>query len=382
MGIYSEAALSQHPPFEAEMRRRLWWALVLFDTRVCETTSHRVVTLEPTWDCKIPLNVNDSDLRVEMKELPAPQTTTTDALFAVTRCKLGDFIRHNELHLDITNPALNHVVRNSQREETDLAKIEAELEDRYLKHCDEGNALHYMTVWTTRAIIAKYHLVLHCLKHSDPSVARTQAHRDIAASYALKMLQCDTKIMSSPLTRGFLWLHKLHFPFPAYLRVAQDLRTRPLNDQSRQAWDVLSQNFDAWAWFLGDVESPVFLVFAKMILSSWEACKAPEDASETLAVPKIVSVIRESLARTAVPAQGIDVGQWTTGMDINNNDFLTSESLPMNLVDQSSPYELGMHDRPVFGPDMYSGMAQPSLFGLQDPFGWNPLRRHPAWGGF
>ncbi|KAH8688779.1 hypothetical protein BGW36DRAFT_392158 [Talaromyces proteolyticus] len=72
MTIHSESALAKCTVFEAELGRRLWWALVL-------------------WDCRVPLSLNDSDLRPEMKEPPNVQRTPTDALFIVVRSELGDF---------------------------------------------------------------------------------------------------------------------------------------------------------------------------------------------------------------------------------------------------------------------------------------------------
>lgn len=36
MGLHSEAHNKEFPPFEAEMRRRLWWQIVLFDSRIGE----------------------------------------------------------------------------------------------------------------------------------------------------------------------------------------------------------------------------------------------------------------------------------------------------------------------------------------------------------
>jgi hypothetical protein len=384
MGIHSEAALAKHSVLEAEMRRRLWWALILFDTRVCETSNHQIVTLDPTWDCKIPLNVNDSDLRLEMKDPPAIQGATTDALFAVVRSKLGDFIRHSALYLDITNPALKQIARSfrgdSSSGDTDISKLEEEIEDQYLKSCDPDNPLHFMTIWTTGAQLAKWRLIEHCLRYSDASVARTETQRDIATSYALRVLQCDTKIMASPLTRGFAWLHHLYFPFPAYLQVAQDLRTRPFCTQNRQAWEVLSENYEAWSAFLRNPDSPIFVIFAKLILQAWEACKASEDSAKTMAMPKIVSSIMGSMAQTTIPAQDADTGQPNNTMDMGIDDF--SMSMPMNFVHQSLPYDMSMQDRSVMMPNIYSSMGQQPTFGLQNTFSWNALRIHPGWGGF
>jgi hypothetical protein len=41
MGIHSESALAKCTVFEAELRRRLWWSLVLFDTRISEMADHK-----------------------------------------------------------------------------------------------------------------------------------------------------------------------------------------------------------------------------------------------------------------------------------------------------------------------------------------------------
>ena len=83
MGIHSESALAKCTALEAEMRRRLWWSLILFDYRISQMSNSNSTTLDPTWDCKIPLNVNDSDLRPEMKGPPAFQGKSTEALLYV-----------------------------------------------------------------------------------------------------------------------------------------------------------------------------------------------------------------------------------------------------------------------------------------------------------
>ncbi|KAK9386689.1 hypothetical protein V1515DRAFT_603556 [Lipomyces mesembrius] len=55
MGIHSESACVKRTAFEAEMRRRLWWSLKLFDTRIGEMADYNTVALAPAWECRIPL---------------------------------------------------------------------------------------------------------------------------------------------------------------------------------------------------------------------------------------------------------------------------------------------------------------------------------------
>lgn len=67
MGIHVEAPSGKYSALEAEMRRRLWWALVLIDSRVCEQSQLKNTTLAPGWDCGIILNANDFDIQPEMR---------------------------------------------------------------------------------------------------------------------------------------------------------------------------------------------------------------------------------------------------------------------------------------------------------------------------
>ncbi|KAG8527919.1 uncharacterized protein KY384_006835 [Bacidia gigantensis] len=304
MGIHMESALAKCAVVEAEMRRRLWWSLVLFDTRIGEIANSRPIMLDPTWDCKTPLNVNDTDLRPEMKGSPAAQRSPTEALFAVVRGKLGDFVRHSEFHLDFTNPALKPIVQHLQNrsapEDTQLAKFEQLIEDQYLKYCDQDNPIHFMTTWSTRAFLAKFRLLEHHARHSRSKVRQTETQHDAATSYALRMLECATKIMTSPLTTRFQWMNQSHFPFPAFIQIVQDLRRRPVSNQARQAWETMSEAYEAWFDPQYRPTSPFFQIFSKIVLQAWEASEAASKClGATLLPPRIISLIRLTLEQAA-----------------------------------------------------------------------------------
>jgi len=50
MGIHTESTYAKYTALEAEMRRRLWWSLVIFDNRMCEMATYSKGTmLIPTW---------------------------------------------------------------------------------------------------------------------------------------------------------------------------------------------------------------------------------------------------------------------------------------------------------------------------------------------
>ena len=384
MGIHSESALAKCTAVEAEMRRRLWWSLILFDTRIGEITNSKPVTLNPTWDCKIPLNVNDSDLRPEMKGPPAIQGKSTEALFAVVRSELGEFIRHTVFHLDFTSPALKPLAKHLQNgpapEGGELVKLEEMIEDQYLKSCDQENPIHFMTIWTTRAYLAKCRLLEHYSRCSSSTVRRTEAQRDAATSHALRMLECDTNIITSPLTKGFLCLNHLLFPFPAYIQIVQDLGRRSISERARQAWEVMSDNYEAWFGSQFRDDSPFFQIFTKIVLQAWEACEAAsKQLGETLTPPRIVSSIRHALGQIASHARDTDMEQPNVIMGMGINEF----PMPIDFANQSLPYSMGMQDGyAVLRPEIYSGIpGQAPLDAHMNQLDWTALDGGPGWGG-
>jgi hypothetical protein len=272
MGIHNESTLANCTILEAEMRRRLWWALVVFDTRVGELAGYSTATLGPQWDCNVPLNVNDSDLRAEMKEPPEVQAKSTEATFAVVRSELAEFIRHATLNLDYTNPALKSVARDAQHDTVreSIAILEKTIDTKYLEICDPNNALQFMTIWTTRALLARYHLMGHLSKHPNSPADQTESQCITRLSYSLDMLKCDTKIAMSPLTEGLRWVADHHFPFFAYIIIARDLMRRPLMKEAEHAWEVMSDHYEARIGPQWEGHHSFLILFSKIMFRAWK----------------------------------------------------------------------------------------------------------------
>ena len=362
MGINSESALAKCTALEAEMRRRLWWSLILFDTRVGEMADSKTATLTPSWDCEIPLNVNDSDLRPEMKELPQLQGKSTEALFAVVRSELVDYVRHTRFHLIFSGPAMKPLTKDVQHgpvpEGCGLVSLAERIEDKYLKFCDLENPLHFMTIWMTRAYLAKCRLVEHHFRYPSSSVYQAEAQRDAAISYALSMLECDTKIMTSPLTKGFLWLLDLYFPFAAYIQMVQNLKRRPISSQAEKAWETMSDNFEARFAFVSTADNnPFFQIFAKIVLQAWEAHEATfRQSGELLVIPKIVLSIRYRMSQIAPHIPNPDTPQPNSATHLSMNDFPVS-SIPMVSGSHSLHDSMGGHGGyTATRPGTYSNM--------------------------
>ena len=279
MGLHSERSNSSPDctaSLEAEMRRRLWWALVLFDHRICEIAGQEKSTvLTPMWDCRPPLNANDFEMQVNMSQMPLNHdASVTEALFVVVRSELADFVRHSESHLTIIGCRPPSDVAHSNRKGGGINALETTIKERHLVHCNPEIPLHYMTIWTTRSFIAKCRLIEHYIEHASPSSPKpTNTQRSAANTYALQVIQCDTKLRASPLSKGFLWaVESWYSPVLAYLHVLNSLAKRPDEDQDR-AWQAICENYEAL------INGPrhhrtrfmFALKFSRITLQAWDA---------------------------------------------------------------------------------------------------------------
>jgi hypothetical protein len=373
MGIHSEAICCEYPPLEAEMRRRLWWALVLFDTRIGEMADYRTTTLTPLWDCKVPLNVNDSDLRPEMTTAPKVQAKSSEALFAVVRGEVGDFLRHSSAHLDFACPALKVVARKAQSDAPggvdEVGIWEKNIEDRYLQFCDPENPLHFMTIWATRQALAKCGLISHYSKYTPGRP--TDAQRDAAIPYALRMLECDTIILTTPSAQRYYWLMHFYFPFPAYLHLLHDLRRRPLSKHAQHCWSLMSDNFEARAKCLRLV-SPnlLFRTITATVYHAWDVTEsALRQAGHSPETPKIVCIMKTWLSREAVN--------------------VPQEAPPNAMAAQrhTAPWPTQMHNTPapahpftpITGNNAFTGLPPWMTFDIAGQMGDSMSTNQPDW---
>ncbi|PHH89545.1 hypothetical protein CDD83_5804 [Cordyceps sp. RAO-2017] len=329
MGLHNESTNAKCTALEAEMRRRLWWSLVVFDHRICEMSEYKTTTLTPAWDCSTPLNANDFAIRKDMKTPPAALQEPSEALFAVVRSDIADFVRHSAFHLNFINPALNSM---AQSRDALLEALERSVEDKYFASCDPEDPLHFMTIWTARANMARIRLLEHYSRHPASSVQQTDTQRNQALFHALRMLECDTKLSASPLIKGYRWLVDFHIPGLAYNYILNDLARRPAQNYADRAWDIMSDNYEARAMH----EPSIIAVFSRAVLDTWgarEALLKQEDELEPLAPPRIVSDMRDKILHTFPrpssngSQMGINEASVPTTIGVGGQSFTTDNYL-------------------------------------------------------
>ncbi|KAF4155505.1 hypothetical protein CNMCM6069_007913 [Aspergillus lentulus] len=367
MGLHNESTYARYTAVEAEMRRRLWWSLVIFDHRMCEMSDYKVTTLTPTWDCRIPLNVNDFEIRPDTNSCPPNSEKPTEALFAVVRSELADLIRHTTFHINFVNPVLAAVAKPkdpglmSVSADGEMLTIQKAIEEKYLAFCDPADPLHYMTIWTTRGYLARNRLLEHYARHlSSPAMQQTDAQRNAALFYALEMLECDTRLRVSPLTSRYRWLVDFHVPALAYIHVLNDLRKRPTESHAGKAWQAMSENYEARARHPKPSGQGVFTVFARVVLQAWGAREIfLRQRGMPVQTPQIVLDIRNKVGQTSSGSSMVP--SCSTGEPPHSSIAIStnSETIPteMNFAGHSADGQA--FPGPDLGPSSFPDVGGP-----------------------
>ncbi|KAL2137145.1 hypothetical protein VTI74DRAFT_8777 [Chaetomium olivicolor] len=346
---------------EAEMRRRLWWALVTFDSRICEVILCKSTTLTPTWDCRPPLNLSDFELLPGTKNAPEPANERpTEALFVVVRSELGDFVRHCPFHLSFIDPLMTIFAEaKGTLRGRGLRDLQKAIEETHLRHCDPDNPLHLMTIWTARGFLAKNFLLEHCSRHPTGSPA--------VIAHSLTMLDCDTKLLASPLTRGFRWHTNFHFPFLAYACLLQYLKKEP-QEAAERIWEAMSENYDArgidnWASTEPNGE-PFFALLSRIVVQAWEAretflLQQGNESLEGQSPPRIVVNIRARMERMMSERSGVAPRHSNTAMEQQQQQQVGTLDMHTHISGS-----LGGGNPIASEGQAFTGAAAPGLSGL------------------
>lgn len=137
------------PPFEVEMRRRLWWQIVLIDIRVLEISGSGTSTHLYTWNTKLPSNVNDSDLFPDMRDPPVERSSVTEMMFVRIQCEAVQFFKQSR---DLTGVVVF--------KEPAIKEFEDRLEREYIRDCDPLIPLHVLSSITARLTVCKLRMGL------------------------------------------------------------------------------------------------------------------------------------------------------------------------------------------------------------------------------
>ncbi|RDL29801.1 Uncharacterized protein BP5553_10666 [Venustampulla echinocandica] len=264
MGLSSDGTSYGLAPFETEMRRRLWWQIIILDCRTSEVSGSGPSIVHRGWTTNLPTNINDSDLYPGMRDWPLEYPGPTEMVYALPRCEAIQRFLFTGCHTE-----------DAASLDKGIDELEEHLQQKYLKFCDLSVPLHFFSVTMASSEVEKLRM---CPR--QPHVQATNRissteEKEKLFAHSLNLLEIHNKMMGCNTLTQFFWFISTNYPFPAHLYLLCALRSRASDDLTERAWRVLAESYDNRLYYNRQYEptNPVSLMhptLAHLTINAWE----------------------------------------------------------------------------------------------------------------
>ncbi|KAA8646802.1 hypothetical protein EYZ11_010909 [Aspergillus tanneri] len=219
MGLHRDGEGLGLPPFEIQMRRRLWWQLLPLESYAGQVSGTGISLPPNSWDTKQPLNLDDEQIYPGMTDQPEEQKGASQMIYCLAKTELSNFYTRMGVKIKDIGGAIQF--RDSIDLEKRIDEVERSIETKYLRHCDIVNPVHLLTLGIVRSAANAVRLRSRMWRQINQSIDDTE--RRMLCVLAQKVLDTDTALYSNPHLRKFQWQIKTFFIWDVLIFVLNSL---------------------------------------------------------------------------------------------------------------------------------------------------------------
>lgn len=224
-------------PFEAEIRRRLWWNICFIESRLEHNHAPEIGISEQSFDTREPTNVGDVDLDPEMTAPPTPREGFTDTTITIIRCDIW--------RLSQTMKSVNSTIGLRQYE-LDLY-IEKKLETlcifrekisaRHLWQLERP--IQFAMATMLRIHANKWELIISHLHQPHPE-------RDVSDeksfALAISIIQDAFEFRHGEASRRWAWLQRGQVLWQPLAIILRHICSRPWDSITEDVWRLVTRS--------------------------------------------------------------------------------------------------------------------------------------------
>ena len=279
MGVHRDGTVLGLPPFETEMRRRLWWQINLLDVNAAELSGLGALGQVSWWNTKSPSNVNDVDIWPDMKEPPVEKTGATEMIACLLRYEVCTFWKTKLVQMGTAEKDPTRAVRSwvdtatLAEKDAFINEFESNLEEKFLKYCDPSEPLHMIASIMGRITCKSKSMQIKA--HHSRRYASERGNKDSERQFlwttSMSLMEADNKTHSYRSLQKFNWNTDVNFQWHALLYVLGELIARPTGESKDDAWAQIEGIFKNHPSFISDHKRPLHIAIASMSLKAWRS---------------------------------------------------------------------------------------------------------------
>ncbi|EPE05413.1 fungal specific transcription factor domain-containing protein [Ophiostoma piceae UAMH 11346] len=276
MGMHRDGTVLGLTPFETEIRRRVWWQIIMVDAKYALMSGLSHAMLPRVWDTKEPKNVNDADLFAAATEPVQDREGPTEMIMVLVTNRLARFLLEtpgvepmillsdHEAFRGPTGPS-PHQVEMYRRLIANLAQSLEEITDKY---CDpKAGSLHEMALDVKDEVTQKLeHLLLPAKEREFGDEVSTMTDNVFHIAVETAMHDMEQRIKARD--QSFAWYSRLFFHDSMFLFTLGQLCTRTHGRLVEKAWKVVELTYTQYL-DLYDVTQKSYYRMAMFVLRAW-----------------------------------------------------------------------------------------------------------------
>lgn len=323
MGIHRDTYPANLSVIEVQTRRRLWWQIIVLDSRCAQRSRVDVYASSEHWESALPLNVNDSDLTPDMAVEPRGHVGSTEMTFRLMLYDIGKFIRHSAEMAPFGGSWQKLSGLSTLRSEKDkvIDSLEEMLESRYLRHCDPVIPLHILTRSIATIVVSRMRLMLrHPGQFLNRRSSMSKEEKGELFNICLTMIEQDNLLHDVDCVRGFLWLVGQEFQVDAFVYLLSELRCRDPVPQTERAWSEIAKTFKHHPNMASYTRIPLNVAISKLALTSWESWESRARYERNLEPSRPEFILKLLKQRTTYyPGASTEYSGDSVSMDLDPN---------------------------------------------------------------
>ncbi|KAL7796374.1 mitogen-activated protein kinase [Trichoderma afarasin] len=301
MGLDRDGTLLGLPPFETELRRRIWWFLKAQDLQnaeLCGLPKFRDVGLSSD-SPRRPTNINDIELYPGMPVSPVESGSLTDMTFLAIRYDLLWFADARVAKFRHQGKSLSQwdqdFASGGDKAETDqgVKEIEEHLEKKYLRRCDPSQPLQLMSMLMARAAIDTLRFMTHHPRRWTSINQAPPFERQWVWEVSIRLLEQRDMLQSNPSLNKFAWHAAFTMQWPAFIHVLDSLRANPSTPDAEKAWRLVANTFDNNMSMFSDSRKPIHRAVRSLCLKAYDAHRLQRNGVYAPQTPAFILKLRQ-----------------------------------------------------------------------------------------
>jgi hypothetical protein len=315
MGLHRDGELLGLTPFDTEMRRRIWWQIIMVDIKFAALSGLSHFLLPYPWDTKIPQNINDADLYPGSTEPVLPREGPTEMVLVMLVYNMAKFILNSkglpEMEAMFLGP------KQIKGEGPESLQAQQEVFDRFFglmdsmdtmlkdfedKYCDAtASPLHQLACKLRPMMSLKMKEMAFTMRQQPVLGAEPQNTKDNLFKLMVSQGEHGMEVHQVLAECGFLWFARMHFHEEVFAVMVAQLCQRLTGTLIDRAWRVIDKAYEYYPDMFHRKSTKQHPTLAVIVLKAWKMReRALLNMGMPFETPECIYILREIMS----PSEG------------------------------------------------------------------------------